>query len=189
MPPEPAGTPPVRLDEAGIPGASVKPVTGFRPLLWWLVATIVGADQVTKWLVQHHIPVFDSVTIIPGLMEFVHIHNRGVAFGLMNDATHPAAGLLPLLLALAALAAILYYARQVQPGERLARTGLSLVLGGAIGNLIDRARLGHVVDFIDVYRGDWHFWAFNVADAAISCGAVLIFIELLFPGRHASHSV
>jgi signal peptidase II len=64
-----------------------------------------------------------------------------------------------------------------------------LILGGAVGNLIDRVRLGHVIDFIDVYQGDWHFWAFNVADAAISCGAVLIFVELLFPGRHASHSV
>ena len=71
----------------------------------------------------------------------------------------------------------------------MARLGLSLILGGAIGNLIDRLRQGYVIDFVDVYWGDWHFWAFNVADAAISVGATLVFIEVLFFNRHASHPV
>jgi signal peptidase II len=166
--------------------AAMRPVGA---LLWWLIAAIIVADQVSKVLVQRFIPLFDSVTVVPGLVDLVHIHNAGVAFGLMNDMEHPYRSALTLGLALAALAGIVYYSRQVHPGERLARTGLSMILGGAVGNLIDRVRLGHVVDFIDVYWGNWHFWAFNVADAAISCGAALIFIELFFAGRHASHSV
>lgn len=167
--------------------AIARPLAG--ALVWWLIAVVVVADQVSKLLVQAYIPLFDTLTIIPGLLDLIHIHNAGVAFGIMNDVEHPYRAALTTALALVALAGIVYYARQVHPSERLARTGLSLILGGAVGNLIDRIRLGHVVDFIDVYRGDWHFWAFNVADAAISCGAVLIFIELFFAGRHASHSV
>ena len=65
--------------------------------------------------------------------------------------------------------------------------GLALILGGAIGNLIDRARLGYVVDFVDVYWRDWHFWAFNVADAAISVGAVCVFIDLILAPRGTRH--
>jgi signal peptidase II len=172
-----------------LPGEATKARPSAGTLVWWLIALIILADQVTKLIVQRYIPLFDTVTVVPGMVDLVHIHNAGVAFGLMNDMTHPFRSALTTTLALAALAGIVYYARQIRPEERLARTGLSLILGGAVGNLIDRVRLGHVVDFIDVYRGDWHFWAFNVADAAISCGAALIFIELFFSGRHASHSV
>jgi signal peptidase II len=177
---------------AGPPTAVAEADAGVRSvgtLHWWLIGAIILVDQISKVLVQRFIPVFDSVTLVPGLIDLVHIHNAGVAFGLMNDMDHPYRSALTLGLALAALAGIVYYSRQIHQGERLARTGLSLILGGAVGNLIDRVRLGHVVDFIDVYRGNLHFWAFNVADAAISCGAVLIFIELFFAGRHASHSV
>ena len=68
-------------------------------------------------------------------------------------------------------------------------SGLSLILGGAVGNLIDRLRQGYVVDFVDVYWRGWHFWAFNVADASITIGAMLVFLDLLLVTRHASHSV
>jgi signal peptidase II len=175
MPPEVSEEQPsARIDETT---SSALP-TG--KMLWWLVATVVLADQLSKMLVRQFIPLFDSVTIVPGLVDFVHIHNAGVAFGIMNDVDHPYRSALTIVLAFAALAGIVYYARQVQPDERLARHGLSLILGGAIGNLVDRIRLGYVVVFIVVYQGDWHFWAFNVADTAISCGAALVFIELFF---------
>ena len=78
----------------------------------------------------------------------------------------------------------------MRPEERLARIGLSLILGGAIGNLADRVRQSYVIDFMDVYFRGWHFWAFNVADACITIGAILVFIDLLFVTRHhASHTV
>jgi len=117
------------------------------------------------------------------------VHNAGVAFGLMNEYQHPRRGLLTTSLAVLALAGIAYYARHVRSEERVARIGLSLILGGAIGNLLDRLGRGYVIDFVDVYWRGWHFWAFNVADAAISIGAVLVFIDLLFMNRHASRSV
>jgi signal peptidase II len=89
-----------------------------------------------------------------------------------------------------ALVAIAAYATQLGFHERLARLGLSLILGGAFGNLIDRAVAGYVVDFVDVYWGTSHFWAFNVADAAISTGAVLVLLDMIGLGRqHASHSL
>ena len=90
---------------------------------------------------------------------------------------------------MAALLGIAYYARHVRREEWLARLGLSMILGGAIGNLIDRALHGYVLDFVDVYWGTWHFWAFNVADASISVGAILVFADLLLVKPHASNSV
>jgi signal peptidase II len=158
-------------------------------ILWWLIGLIVAADQLTKLLVQQYIALFDSVPVIAGLLSLVHIRNAGVAFGILNDVAHPMRTGATTALALAALAGMMYYSRLIRAEEHLARAGLSLILGGAIGNLIDRLRLGYVVDFVDVFWGDWHFWAFNVADAAITCGAVLILFELLFPSRHVSHSV
>jgi signal peptidase II len=92
-------------------------------------------------------------------------------------------------LAALALFGIAFYARHVPPHEKLARIGLSLILGGAVGNLIDRLRLGYVVDYVDVYWEGWHFWAFNIADASITIGAVFVFLELLLVSRHASHPV
>jgi signal peptidase II len=146
-------------------------------------------DQITKWLVQQHVPVFSSLTVLPGILDIVHVHNEGVAFGFLNDLEHPWRSTFTTTMAVAALAGILYYATHLDAHERVARLGLSLILGGAVGNLIDRAYLGYVVDFVDVYWRDWHFWAFNVADAAISIGAVLIFIDILLPHRHVSNPV
>lgn len=156
-------------------------------LFWWLSAGTVVVDQLTKFIVNATLPLYGSKTVIPHLFDIVHVHNEGVAFGLMNSLDHPQKGYLTSGLAIAALASIAYYARHVRAEERLARLGLSLILGGAAGNLIDRLRQGFVVDFVDVYWHGWHFWAFNVADAAITVGATLVFIEILFMNRHASH--
>lgn len=158
-------------------------------IFWRLVASLVVLDQITKAIIRATLPVFDSVSVIPGLLNFSHVHNTGVAFGLMNSVVVPFKGALTAGLALAALAGIVYYSRQIRPEERLARLGLSLILAGAIGNLIDRLWLGYVVDFVDVYFGTWHFWAFNVADASISIGAVLVFADLLLVKRHVPNPV
>jgi signal peptidase II len=191
LPPDAEAAPDNRLAGSG-PSTPVPPAVRSRPplsLLWWLSISIVLFDQVTKTLVLTMLPLYDSVTVVPGLVDFVHVQNAGVAFGFLNDVSHPRRTLVTTSLALAALLGIGYYARQIRPDERMARVGLSLILGGAIGNLIDRFRYGYVIDFVDVYWGTWHFWAFNVADAAISIGAVLIFLELLLPRRHASDPV
>jgi signal peptidase II len=182
--PEPALTSP----EAG--EAVARPPKGVG-LAWWLSAGVIVLDQIAKAIVRATLPPFDSVTVIPGLLDLIHVQNSGVAFGILNDSpmSQRLKATLTTLLAALALLGIGFYARHVHHHEKLARIGLSLILGGAIGNLIDRLRVGYVLDYVDVYWRGWHFWAFNIADASITIGAVLVFIDLLLVTPHASHSV
>ena len=118
------------------------------------------------------------------------MQNTGAAFGVLNAADFPFKSIVMIVVAALALVAISLYARQLGHEERLSRYGLAFILGGALGNLIDRAISGYVVDFVDVYWGSAHFWAFNVADAAITAGAILVLLEMIGIGRrHASHPV
>lgn len=151
---------------------------------------IVIADQITKVLVRRALELHDSLTVIPGLLDFTHVRNTGAAFGILNSADFSFKPLLMMLIAFGALIAIGMYAVRLGAHERVARTGLALILGGAIGNLIDRARYGYVLDFVDVYYKSVHFWAFNVADASITIGAILVLFEVLLQGdRHAPAAV
>ncbi len=148
------------------------------------IGTIVVADQLTKFLVRTEIPLYSKRAIIPNLLDFTHVQNTGAAFGVLNAADFPYKSALMIAIATLALVAISLYARQLGNDEKLSRYGLALILGGAFGNLIDRANSGYVVDFVDVYWGDAHFWAFNIADAAITIGAVLVLLEMVGVGRH-----
>lgn len=169
--------------------ADVPDLPRHPSLFWWLTLLIIAADQMSKAVVRSVVALYDSHTIIPGLLDLAHVRNEGVAFGLFNSSDLQHKWILTTGLALAALAGITYYARHIRQEERLARIGLSMILGGAIGNLIDRVRNGYVLDFVDVYFRGWHFWAFNVADACITFGALFVFFDLLFVRPHASHSV
>jgi signal peptidase II len=161
-----------------------------RPLEVITIASVVGIDQLTKEIIRRTLPLHESVHVINGLLDITHVQNTGAAFGLLNAADFPYKPLVMIGIASIALVAIAAYATQLGFHERLARLGLSLILGGAFGNLIDRAVAGHVVDFVDVYWGSSHFWAFNVADAAITVGAVLVLLDMIGLGRqHASHSL
>ena len=161
-----------------------------RPVEIVTILSVLAVDQLTKQVVRHLLPLHDSVKIIPGFLDFTHVQNTGAAFGLLNAADFPYKPAVMIGIAAIALVAIAAYGAQLGFHERLARFGLSLILGGAFGNLIDRAVAGYVVDFVDVYWGDAHFWAFNVADAAISIGAVLVLLDMIGLGRHhASHPV
>src|SRR3982751_605824 len=161
-----------------------------RPMELGLVGTIVLADQASKFLIKAAIPLYSKKSIIPNLLDLTHVQNTGAAFGLLNAADFPYKSALMIGIATLALVAISIYARQLGSHEKLSRYGLALILGGAFGNLLDRAIAGYVVDFVDVYWGDAHFWAFNVADAAITVGAVLVLLEMIGIGRrHASHPV
>src|SRR5438132_6094544 len=158
-------------------------------MFWWLALAIIAADQLSKAVVRAALPANGTVSVIPGLVDLIHVHNSGVAFGFLNDLNLPFKGIVTTGLAAIALFGIAFYARHVRHDERFARAGLSLILGGAIGNLIDRLRVGYVIDFVDVYWRNWHFWAFNVADASITIGAILVFADLLLVTRHVPHSV
>jgi signal peptidase II len=160
------------------------------PLELIAIGTIVVVDQITKFVVKSTIPLYTKHVVIPNLLDVTHVQNTGAAFGLLNAADFPYKSAVMIGIATLALVAISIYARQLGAHERLSRYGLALILGGAFGNLIDRAISGYVVDFVDVYWGEAHFWAFNVADAAITVGAILVLLEMVGVGRrHASHPV
>jgi len=161
-----------------------------RPLEIITILSVLALDQTTKQVVRRVLPLHDTINVIPGFLDLTHVQNSGAAFGLLNAADFPYKPAIMIGIAAIALVAIAAYGVQLGFHERLARFGLSLILGGAFGNLIDRAFVGHVVDFVDVYWGNAHFWAFNVADAAISVGAILVLLDMIGLGRHhASHSV
>lgn len=161
-----------------------------RPLEFAIIAVIVIADQITKALVRAHLQLGESQNVIPGLLDFTHVRNTGAAFGLLNNVDFPYKPVVMVLVAALALVAIAFYATQLGFEDRVARLGLALILGGAFGNLIDRAFAGYVVDFVDVYWGDIHFWAFNVADASITIGAIAVILDMLGLGRrHAPNPV
>ena len=144
---------------------------------------VIVIDQVSKLAVKRLLPLHESRSLIPNLLDFTHVQNTGAAFGLLNAADFPYKSAVMIVIAIVALVAISLYARQLGTHERLSRIGLALILGGALGNLTDRAVSGYVVDFVDVYWGEAHFWAFNLADAAISIGAVLVLLDMIGLGR------
>ena len=178
-------------DAAPLPDPiAVAPRPLISPLEVIGIGTIVVVDQITKFIVRQTIPLYAKHVVIPNLLDVTHVQNTGAAFGLLNAADFPYKSAVMIGIAALALVAISLYARQLGAHERLSRYGLALILGGAFGNLIDRAIAGYVVDFVDVYWGEAHFWAFNVADAAITVGAILVLLEMVGVGRrHAPNPV
>ena len=159
-----------------------------RRFEWILVVTLVIADQITKALVRRAVELHESIPVIPDLLALTRVHNTGAAFGMFNSMDFPGKTLLLTVVATLALAGVAWYAMSIPPSDRLARLGVACILGGAIGNLIDRATAGYVLDFVDASWQGWHFWAFNVADAAISIGVILMILDLIGLGRRASNS-
>jgi signal peptidase II len=172
------------------PAAAIAAGRYARPVEVVTILSVLALDQLSKQIVLRTLPLHDTINVIPGLLDLTHVQNTGAAFGLLNAAEFPYKPAIMIGIAAIALVAIAAYGAQLGFHERMARFGLSLILGGAFGNLIDRAFIGHVVDFMDVYWGNSHFWAFNVADAAISVGAILVLLDMIGLGRqHVSHPV
>ena len=143
---------------------------------------VIVLDAWTKWLVSNHIDMHESISLVPNLFQLVHVRNTGAAFGI---GANTESRMVPILLncgAIAVFFVVVAYAMRTAVTDRLLQTALHLILGGAIGNLIDRFRLGYVVDFLDVYvnvGGTPHHWpAFNVADSAICIGIALLFLDM-----------
>jgi len=160
-----------------------------RRLEIWLPIVVVVVDQITKALVRARLPVYTSVTVVPGFVDFTHVPNTGAAFGLLSASDFPFKTALIAIIATGAMVSVGLYAAKLAHHQLFARTGLALIIGGAAGNLIDRITVGSVVDFVDVYWRTHHFWAFNVADSAISIGVSIMILDMLGVGGHASHSV
>lgn len=139
-----------------------------------LAAGVVVLDQVTKWMVVKAIPLWGAVTVIPGFFDVSHVRNTGAAFGLFASFAAPWRTWLLNGVATLVFAAVLVYALRTPATEKRVQTGLALILGGAVGNLIDRVTQGFVTDFLHVYVGKHQWPDFNAADSAISIGVVLL---------------
>jgi len=144
-----------------------------------LAAVIIVADQATKWAIVEWVPLYDRVTL-NSFINLTHQQNTGAAFSFLAGASGWQRWFF-IILATAVSGVITGWLWQIRrEGPLLLATGLALVLGGAVGNLIDRIRLGYVTDFVQVWFGSWAFPSFNVADSAITVGAALLIIDALF---------
>jgi signal peptidase II len=153
----------------------------YKNVYWlWLSALVIFVDQVTKQLVVKHLAWFEVMPLLPHF-NFVYMKNTGAAFSMFTAA--PASVFVALGVAVSV--GIIIWMRRNPAGQTLVATALALILGGALGNVIDRATRGFVVDFIDFYVGNWHFAAFNVADSAITLGAGLMVLDMLLDARRA----
>lgn len=142
-------------------------------LVWlWLSALVLLLDQASKLAVIEHLKAYLDVVPLTPFFNLVHVHNTGAAFSLFADQPGWQRGFF-VGIALLATAVILYLLRKTA-GRPMFSAALALILGGAVGNVIDRVLYGHVIDFLDVYAGAWHWPAFNVADSAITLGAVML---------------
>lgn len=141
-------------------------------------------DQVSKYAIRINLELHESVTILVGRLNLIYIENTGAAFGFLSSVSFPFKTTILAFTAIIALLYIAFYMVTLPSSQWIARTGLSCILGGAMGNLIDRVRTGAVVDFIDLYWHEWHFWAFNVADTAITVGVIMMIIDLFGTGKY-----
>jgi signal peptidase II len=155
----------------------------------WLPILIIVVDQITKALVRTRIPLYASITIVPGFLNLTHVLNTGAAFGILNASDFPFKTVVIAIIATVALIFVGLYASRMGHHQFVARLGLALIIGGAAGNLLDRIVAGSVVDFVDVYWQTHHFWAFNVADSAITVGVAIMILDMLGTGRHVSKAV
>ncbi len=147
----------------------------------WLVVAlgVVVADQLSKLWVAANLPLYQRIELLP-FFNLTHVHNTGAAFSFLADAGGWQRWFF-LGLAVLVSAFIVRYLWRLGEHERWQLAALSLILGGALGNLIDRARLGYVIDFLDFYYRQWHWPAFNLADSAITVGVVILLLDSFRP--------
>jgi len=158
--------------------------SGFKHNKYLKLAAIAGLiiifDQITKAVIQNTVPLYHSIEVIPGFFSITHIHNPGGAFGFMANKSPGLRNLLFLFLSSSAICLIFYLYKNTPKKYSLLSACFALILGGALGNLIDRIRFGEVVDFLDFYIGNYHWPAFNVADGAITVGITIYLFHLIF---------
>lgn len=153
--------------------------------LRWLILSlaIIVLDQLSKWYVVQHLTLAEPVHVLP-VFDLTLLHNTGAAFSFLADESGWQRWFFTVL-ALGVSALIVSWLYRLPRGQRWTGAALALVVGGALGNVIDRMRLGYVIDFVHLHWQDWYFPAFNVADSAISIGAVMLAAEILFGRPHS----
>jgi signal peptidase II len=163
-----------------------------RALPLAIAGVVFVLDRLTKIVIERKVSLWESYNVIPGFFDIVHAKNRGAAFGMFNDGE---SSLRTLLLVAISLSVLVFVSVLLfRPGKggfsrsRLTTIALSLVLGGALGNLWDRVFSGMVTDFLEFYFRDWRFAAFNVADSAISVGAALLLLDIWRTRNHPAET-
>lgn len=158
-----------------------------RHFLFTIIAALVLiADQATKVYIDSTMRLHDTITVIPNFFNITYIRNRGAAFGILAQSSWR----LPffILVSLVALIVIIIAYRKLRNDQRIAIVSMSLIFSGALGNLIDRIRLGEVIDFIYVHWYE-HYWpAFNIADSAICVGVVLLAVDMLLEEKRQKNA-
>lgn len=150
--------------------------------------TVIVLDQITKAIITEKLFMYGSHKVIDGFFNLVYVMNPGAAFGFLAGTPEIFRYLFFIGITLLAVLLIIYYILKSKQERLPVVISLTLIFGGAVGNLIDRIRFGAVVDFLDFYIGTWHWPAFNVADSAISVGAVLMIWEMLVNRKKTSSS-
>jgi signal peptidase II len=151
-----------------------------------VILSIIFLDQLTKWLVVHHLRLYADHPVIGGCLSLQHVRNYGAAFGFFSRPRWAQQGWILFTASSLAFVAIAVYAWRLPASKRLARLALALILGGAVGNLIDRARMGYVVDFVRMYFRQHDWPNYNVADSAITVGVSLLLVDMLLESRAAA---
>lgn len=148
--------------------------------LAFIAGMVLVVDQITKAVILKTMPLYYSITVLPGFFSITHIHNPGGAFGFLADQNPDVRRLVFLVISFLAMCLIFYFYYTTPRSYTTLATGFALIFGGAAGNLIDRIRFGSVVDFLDLYLGSHHWPAFNIADSSISIGMGIFIFHLLF---------
>ncbi|HUS18761.1 MAG TPA: signal peptidase II [Terriglobales bacterium] len=157
-----------------------------RELYFFLAATILVMDQVTKLIVAKSIPLHGGVTVIPGFFRISHELNRGAAFSLLADSRSPWAPIGLIVFSLIIMTVITVILVKAKRDFNRTNVALSLILGGALGNFLDRLFLGSVVDFLAFRLGTYHWPDFNLADSAIVAGSGLLLLEVILPAKETA---
>jgi signal peptidase II len=159
-------------------------------ILFLISVLIIGLDQITKYFICKLLPLYSQIEVIDGFFNIVHVRNSGVAFGLFKRFGSEYRLVSMLVVFLIVVFLIFFLVAQLKRGCNLQAFSLSLILGGAVGNLIDRMLIGEVVDFIDIHWAEVYHWpAFNVADSAITVGIMLIIFDELFLSRKREREI
>jgi len=150
-------------------------------------AGVFAADRWTKWIVETSFGTWDTKAVIPGFFNIIHSQNPGVAFGIFADNSSHQRTLALVGLSVVAILVLAWMLWRIERQDRYTATGLSLIFGGAIGNVYDRAHAGTVTDFLDFYAGSYHWYTFNLADTAICIGAGLLILSMILTnGKEAA---
>jgi signal peptidase II len=157
-----------------------------RLLYLGLSLFLFAMDRLSKSLVVSRLPLYDSVPVIPDFFHLTHVANTGALFGLMAGMDSPLRGIVFITIPVLAIALILVFQFRTEESELPVQVGLSLILGGAMGNLYDRVLYGHVVDFLDFSLAGHHWPAFNLADSSICLGVFTLVLDLLRHDRRTA---